>query len=769
MSSNEKKNNKLKADALKYHETGRPGKLEVIPTKPYLTQYDLSLAYSPGVAEPCLRIAENPSDVNKYTMRKNLVAVISNGTAVLGLGDIGPEASKPVMEGKGLLFKIFADIDVFDIELDTKDTKKFIETVKIMAPTFGGINLEDIAAPACFEIEETLKDILDIPIMHDDQHGTAIISSAGLINALKINGKKIEEIKIVVNGAGSAAIACSNLYISLGVKRENIIMFDSKGPLRSDRKNLNSQKLQFVTKQDVHTLEDALDGADMFLGLSVAGVLKKEALLKMATDPIVFALANPVPEIDYDLAVATRPDVIMGTGRSDFPNQINNVLGFPYIFRGALDVCATGINEEMKIAAAHALANLAQKPVPDVVNIAYHSINFSFGKEYIIPKPFDPRLLASVSIAVAKAAMDSGIAKEPITNWFAYKEELNKRIEVEVQIIREIKNRARKHPKRVIFTDAENYKMLKAAEIVTEEKLAIPVLLGNRKKIEAIIKEDHLELNNPEIIDPESPEWQEKRREYATAYWKKRQRQGTTYKSALSRTYDYNYFAPMLVQAGYADAMISGITRNYLDSLKPALQVVGKAKSAKLITGIYIVNTDRGPLFFGDTTFTKSPTAEQLVEITRQTEKAVRSFGVKPNIAMLSYSNFGSYPGDVPKKIQSAVEILHKENPEIVVDGDIQANIALNQDLLKENFPFSKLVGQNVNTFIFPFISAGNISYKLLQELGKYKVIGPIVNGLNKPIHSLQIGATVEDIVNMATIAGIDAQIRESYNKKDKK
>jgi len=758
MSSNEKKNNKLKADALKYHETGRPGKLEVIPTKPYLTQYDLSLAYSPGVAEPCLRIAENPSDVNKYTMKKNLVAVISNGTAVLGLGDIGPEASKPVMEGKGLLFKIFADIDVFDIELDTKDPKKFIETVKIMAPTFGGINLEDIAAPECFEIEEALKETLDIPIMHDDQHGTAIISSAGLINALRINGKKIEDLIIVVNGAGSAAIACSNLYISLGVKRENIIMFDSKGPLRSDRKNLNPQKQQFVTKRDIHTLNEALDGADMFLGLSVAGVLKKEALIKMAPNPIVFALANPVPEIDYDIAVATRPDVIMGTGRSDFPNQINNVLGFPYIFRGALDVCATGINEEMKIAAAYALADLAQKPVPDVVNLAYHSINFSFGKEYIIPKPFDPRLLASVSVAVAKAAIESGIAKEPITDWNAYEEELNTRIEVEVQLIRELKNRARKNPKRVVFSDAENYKMLKAVEIVLQEKLAVPILLGNTAKIEAIIKNDHLEINDVEIIDPEAPKWQAKKEEFATSLWKKRQRNGTTYKSALSRTYDYNYFAPMLVEAGYADAMISGVTRNYIDSLKPAQLIVGKKADTKLITGIYILKTDQGPLFFADTTFTKAPTAEQLVEITRQTEKVIRGFGVEPCIALLSYSNFGSYPGEVPMKIKKAVEILHKENPEIIVDGDVQANVALNQEILKENFPFSKLVGHNVNTFVFPFISAGNISYKLLQEIGKFKVIGPIIYGLNKPIHILQVGATVDDIVNMVTIASIDAQ-----------
>ncbi len=588
----------IRKDAFSYHMLGRPGKLEVIPTKPYSTQRDLSLAYTPGVAEPCLAIQKNPDDIYKYTAKGNLVAVISNGTAVLGLGDIGADAGKPVMEGKGLLFKVFADLDVFDIEINTKDIDKFIETVILIAPTFGGINLEDVKAPECFEIEDRIKEALDIPVMHDDQHGTAIITSAGLLNALEVNGKKISEIKIVVNGAGASAISCSKLYIMLGVKKENIIMLDSKGVLRKDRTDLNKTKQQFATDRDIHTLEEALEGADMFLGLSVAGVLKKEYLLKMAENPIVFALANPVPEILYDVATSTRSDLIMATGRSDYPNQVNNVLGFPFIFRGAMDVRATAINDEMKLAAAKALAELAKEPVPEEVNIAYHTNNLSFGRDYIIPKPMDPRLIMRVSPAVAKAAMETGVARKPITDWDAYTEELGKRLGFANPVIRHIRARAKNNPKRIVFTEAENYKMLKAAEIVLSEGLAYPVLLGDKQTVEQIIEENALEIHNVEIINPKSLEEKERRHQFADLYFQKMQRKGVTLTAAKDMMLHRNYFAPMLVEMGFAEGMISGLTRNYPDSLNPVLNIIGKKEGATLVSGMYIVNTKDQPYFF---------------------------------------------------------------------------------------------------------------------------------------------------------------------------
>ncbi len=757
----------FRRDALSYHEKGRPGKLEVIPTKPYYTQRDLSLAYTPGVADPCLKIKDNEDDAYKYTIRGNLVAVISNGTAVLGLGDIGALAGKPVMEGKGLLFKIFADIDVFDIEIDQKGIDEFVKTVIAIAPTFGGINLEDIKAPECFEIEERVKEALDIPVMHDDQHGTAIITAAGLINALKINKKKIEDIKLVVNGAGASAISCTKLYVALGVKKENIVMLDSRGVIRSDRDDLNKYKRQFATDRDVHTLEEALDGADMFLGLSKAGVLKKEYLKKMAPKPIVFALANPVPEILYEEAVATRDDIIMATGRSDYPNQINNVLGFPFIFRGALDVKATAINEEMKLAASYALADLAQQPVPAEVNLAYHHTNFSFGKEYIIPKPFDPRLIEYVAPAVAKAAMDTGIAREPITDWDAYREQLVQRLGTSNILIRQIKARARKDPKKVVFAEADYYEMLKAAEIALNEGIAKPILLGNKKTIQNLISENHLELEGVEIIDPKSEEQKIRRYEFAQILYRKRQRKGMTINNAIELMNDRNYFSTMLVENGIADAMVSGLTNNYPNTIRPALQIIGKKKGASLVSGMYIINTKKGPFFFADTTVNKNPTTEQLVEITRQTVYAVKQFNIEPRVAMLAYSNFGSNQGRIPQLVRDAVKILHTENPELIVDGEIQANVALNPQLLVENFPFSKLVNNPPNILIFPYLTAGNIAYKLMQEMGEVEVIGPVINGLSKSVHVLQMGCSINEIVRMASIAVIDAQCVEKNNTED--
>lgn len=750
--------NLFRKDALLYHSEGRPGKIEVIPTKPYSTQRDLSLAYSPGVADPCLAIQENPEDVYKYTAKGNLVAVISNGTAVLGLGDIGAEAGKPVMEGKGLLFKIFADIDVFDIEIDVKDIDKFVDTVINIAPTFGGINLEDIKAPECFEIEDRIKAALKIPVMHDDQHGTAIITSAGLLNATKINKKKLKDLKVVVNGAGASAVSCTKLYIALGVNPKNIVMVDSKGVLHKSRTDMNAIKQQFATDRDVHTLEEAVKGADMFLGLSVAGVMKPEMLKSMAKNPIVFACANPNPEITYELATATRNDVIMGTGRSDFPNQINNVLGFPFIFRGAMDVRATAINEEMKLAAAKALSGLAKLPVPEEVNIAYGTTNLKFGKDYIIPKPTDPRLIECIAPAVAKAAMDSGIALKPIEDWDAYRDELRKRLGISNPLIRQIKSRSKADPKRVVFAEAENYKMLKAAEIVLNEKIAKPVLLGNKQVIKDLIQANDLELTGIEIIDPKSDEEKARRHAFAEMLYQKRQRRGVTVTSAKDKLQHRNYFSPMMVQSGQADAMVSGLTINYPDTIRPALEIIGKKKEANLVSGMYIINTKNGPIFFADCTVNKNPTAEQLVEITLQTTYAVEQFKITPRVAFLSYSNFGSNDGRVPSLQREAVSILHRDYPDLIVDGEMQANVALNPEMIEENFPFSKLAGGAANILIFPYLTAANIAYKLLQEMGKYEVIGPVINGMDKSVHILNMGSSVSDIVKMVMIAVIDAQ-----------
>ena len=758
----------LKKDALKYHAEGRPGKLEVVPTKPYSTQRDLSMAYSPGVAIPCLAIKDNPADAYKYTAKGNLVAVISNGTAVLGLGDIGALAGKPVMEGKGLLFKIYADIDVFDIEVNEKDIDKLVETVVAISPTFGGINLEDIKAPECFEIERRIKEATDIPVMHDDQHGTAIITAAGLLNALEITGKKISEVKVVVNGAGASAVSCTNFYKTLGVKPENIIMLDSKGVLHADRTDLNEIKKQFITDKPVHTLQEAIDGADVFLGLSVAGALKKEWLKKMAKDPIIFALANPVPEILPEEAYSVRKDIIIGTGRSDYPNQVNNVLGFPYIFRGAMDVKSTAINEEMKMAASKALAALTKEPVPEEVNIAYQAPNLTFGKDYIIPKPTDPRLISWVAPAVAKAAMDTGVAKSPIKNWENYREELQKRLGLGNPLIRQIKSRAKSNIKRVVFAEAENYKMLKAAEIVINEKLAHPILLGDEDLIKQIIDDNELELHGVEIINPKSKKAKKLRADFAELFWKKRQRQGVTLTSAQDVMLHRNYFSPMLVETGFADAMISGLTRNYPDTLAPALKVIGKKSGASIVTGMYMVITKQGPYFLADCTVNKNPTVEQLVEITLQTAYAVRQFKIEPRIAFVSYSNFGSNEGKVPQMQREAVSFLHENHPDLIVDGEMQVNVALNEKMMKEVFPFSKLAGKRANTLIFPYLTAGNIAYKLLQSATNYDVIGPLINGMNKSVHVLQMGSSVSEIVNMVMIAVLDAQCVEKRLKGEK-
>jgi len=748
----------FRKDAFKYHELGRPGKIEVVPTKPYSTQRDLSLAYTPGVADPCLAIEKTPEDVYKYTAKGNLVAVISNGTAVLGLGDIGPEAGKPVMEGKGLLFKVFADVDVFDIEVNEKDPDKFIEVVKAIAPTFGGINLEDIKAPECFEIETRLKEELDIPLMHDDQHGTAIISSAGLLNALEILDKKIEDLKIVVSGAGAAAISCTKLYMALGAKKENIVMVDSRGVIHKDRTDLNKTKIPFATNRPVHTLQEAVMGADMFLGLSVGGMLTKEMMKTMAPNPIVFALANPVPEISFEDAMEARPDTLMATGRSDYPNQINNVLGFPFIFRGALDVRAATINDEMKLAAAKALAHLAQQTVPEEVNMAYGVQNLKFGRDYIIPKPTDPRLIETVAPAVAKAAINSGVAKKPITNWAAYKESLRKRMGLSNSLKRQMKATAKKAPKRIVMSDADHYNILKAAEIVHNEKLAIPILLGNKKRIEEIIEENKLELEGIQIIDPKSDSEAKRRKEFAEILYKKRQRKGLTLSGANEYMHHKNYYAPMLVETGVADAVLSGMSRSYPSTIRPALQIIGKKPDLNIVSGMYIVNTKEGPLFLSDTTVNQKPTAEELVEITVQTAEAVRHFNIEPVIALVSYSNFGSVNGDSPNRMREAVRILHERYPELKVDGEIQANVALNQDLMKENFSFSEILGKKVNTLIFPNLAASNTAYKLLGELTDFELIGPILNGMNKPVHVLQMGSAVNEIVNMVMIAVMDAQ-----------
>lgn len=747
-----------KQDALDYHSMGKPGKIEVIPTKPYATQRDLSLAYSPGVAEPCLKIAENKNDVYKYTSKGNLVAVISNGTAVLGLGNIGPEASKPVMEGKGLLFKIFADIDVFDIEVDANDPEKFIQTVKAIAPTFGGINLEDIKAPEAFEIEERLKAELDIPIMHDDQHGTAIISSAALLNALELAKKKIERVKIVVSGAGASALSCAKLYHAMGAKLENIFMFDSKGLIHSGRTDLDANKSMFAKHKKDVDFKDAFKRADVFLGLSKGGLVTKEMIKAMAKDPIVFALANPEPEIAYKDATSVRKDIIMATGRSDHPNQVNNVLGFPFIFRGALDVRATTINEEMKLAAVKAIASLAKETIPEEVIEAYGEKNISFGRDQIIPKPIDTRLIYYVAPAVAKAAMDSGVAREPIEDWEAYEMELKNRLGLDNKLIRTITEKAQRSPKRVVYAEADNIKILKAAQTAWEEGVAFPILLGRKDAIEGLIKEYMMEFPEVEIIDPKSDEEIERRREYGQKFFEKRMRKGVTEYEAFQIMRERNHFGAMMVESGDADAMISGITRNYRDVVKPVIQAIGMQKDMNVVAGMYILDTKRGPLFLADTTLNVNPTAEQIAEITSNVAKTIRKFKVVPRIALLSYSNFGSGTGEDATKMARAVEIIHRENPNLIVDGEVQANFALNNELMNEKFSFSTLSNKKVNTLIFPNLAAGNIAYKLLQEMNDDDSIGPVLVGLRKSIHVLQMGASVREIINMVKVAVVDAQ-----------
>ncbi|WP_461533576.1 NADP-dependent malic enzyme [Sinomicrobium sp.] len=759
-----KKNSKLRREALVYHAKPQPGKIKVVPTKKYATQRDLALAYSPGVAEPCLEIAKDVSKAYKYTSKGNLVAVISNGTAVLGLGDIGPEAGKPVMEGKGLLFKIFSDIDVFDIELDTKDVETFIQTVKTIAPTFGGINLEDIKAPEAFEIERRLKEELDIPVMHDDQHGTAIISAAALLNALELAGKKIEDVKIVVSGAGAAAVSCTRLYKAFGARAENIAMLDSKGVIRKDRENLSPEKLEFATDRKIDTLEDAMSGADVFIGLSIADIVTPEMLLSMEENPIVFAMANPDPEIAYDLAVATRKDIIMATGRSDHPNQVNNVLGFPFIFRGALDVRATKINEEMKMAAVVALADLAKQTVPEQVNIAYGETKLNFGREYIIPKPFDPRLIACVPPAVARAAMESGVATEPIEDWDKYEEELLQRLGSDNKLVRLLHNRAKTNPKRVVFAEADHIDVLKAAQIVHEEGIAHPILLGREDVIRELKKEIEFEADVP-ILDPKTDELNDMKKSYAKRHWEGRQRKGLTLYEAEQKMRERNYFASMMLNEGDADALITGYSRSYPTVVKPILELIPKTKGTERVAAMNLMITERGPLFLADTSININPTSHELAKIAQMTAHTVKMFGFEPVIAMLSYGNFGSSDFPEAAKVREAVSYLHQNNPEIVVDGELQSDFALNRDMLQDKFPFSKLAGKKVNTLIFPNLDAANITYKLLKELDKADSIGPILLGMSKPVHILQLGASVEEMVNMAAVAVVDAQEKE---KKDK-
>lgn len=749
-----------KKEALDYHEQGRKGKIEVVPTKPYSSQRDLSLAYSPGVAEPCKAIAEEPEDVYKYTAKGNLVAVISNGTAVLGLGNIGPEASKPVMEGKGVLFKIFADIDVFDIEVDANDIDLFVQTVKAIAPTFGGINLEDIKAPQAFEIEERLKAELEIPVMHDDQHGTAIISSAALLNALELAGKSIENVRIVVSGAGAAAMSCVGMYLALGAKLENMVLFDSKGAIHIGREGLEGRKRRYASKHAYKDLAEAMKGADVFLGLSKGGIVNAKMIKSMAESPIVFALANPDPEISYDTAVESRKDVIVATGRSDNPNQVNNVLGFPYIFRGALDVRAKAINNEMKLAAVRAIAELAKENVPQEVSEAYDLQNISFGRELIIPKPLDPRLITRVSMAVAKAAIDSGVARLEIDDWEEYRQELNRRLGNDNKLIRNIAERARKEPKRVVFAEADHYKILKSAEQTSDEGVAIPILLGDREKIECLIEKHKIELDHVEIIDPRASYEAERRMAFAEKLFQKRQRKGMTLYEAEKSMRDRNYFGAMLVETGYADALISGITRNYRNVIRPAIQIIGTEEGVDKIAGMYIVQTKKGPVFFADTTVNVEPSTEDLVNLTLLMNRTVKKFKVNPRVAMLSYSNFGSAQGEDAEKVRAAVKVLHKEHKDIVVDGEIQANFALNPELSREVFPFSRLNGRNVNTLIFPSLASGNIAYKLIQEMGELEVIGPVLIGMKKSFHVLQMGCSVREIVNMVRIAVVDAQTK---------
>lgn len=747
-------------EALVYHAKPTPGKIKVIPTKKYASQRDLSLAYSPGVAEPCLEIDKDVDNVYKYTAKGNLVAVISNGTAVLGLGNIGPEASKPVMEGKGLLFKIFADIDVFDIEVDTENIDEFIETVKNIAPTFGGINLEDIKAPEAFEIERRLKEELDIPVMHDDQHGTAIISAAALLNALDLAEKNIEDVKIVVSGAGAAAISCTRLYKSFGAKKENIVMLDSKGVIRSDRSNLTSQKAEFATDRNIDSLDEAMKDADVFIGLSMADIVSPEMLMTMSKNPIVFAMANPDPEIDYNLAIATRDDIIMATGRSDHPNQVNNVLGFPFIFRGALDVRATKINEAMKMAAVKALSRLAKEPVPEQVNLAYNETRLTFGRDYIIPKPFDPRLIAEVPPAVAKAAMESGVAKEPIEDWGKYKNTLLERLGSDNKLVRMLLGRARTNPKRIVFAEADQLDVLKAAQIVYEEGVAHPILLGRTDTIKELMKEIDFDVDVP-ILDPKSDEELERKNRYAKAYWEKRRRQGVTLYAAEQKMRERNYYAAMMVNEGDADGVVTGYSRSYPNVVKPMLELVGMAPGVSRVATTNVMITQRGPMFLSDTSINIDPNAKDLARIARMTSNVTKMFGMEPVIAMISYSNFGSSENPRADKVNEAVSFLHKTYPEMIVDGEVQTDFALNSEMLQDIFPFSKLAGRKVNTLIFPNLDAANITYKLLKELNKVESIGPIMMGMNKPIHILQLGASVDEIVNMTAVAVIDSQERE--------
>ena len=753
-------NDLRKQQALEYHAKGRPGKIEVIPTKEAKTQRDLSLAYSPGVAAPCLEIAENIENVYKYTAKGNLVAVISNGTAVLGLGDIGPEASKPVMEGKGVLFKIFADIDVFDIEINEKDPEKFVQIVKALEPTFGGINLEDIKAPECFYIEKELKKQMNIPVMHDDQHGTAIISAAALLNALEIQKKKIDKVKFVVNGAGAAAMACIMLYEALGAKHENFLLFDRKGVLHKGRTDLEEFKQKFANAKHEITLVQAMKDADVFIGLSAGNCVTPDMVKSMAKNPIVFAMANPDPEISWEDATGARKDVIMATGRSDYPNQVNNVLGFPYIFRGALDVRAKHINEEMKMAAVKALAELAKTPVPDIVNMAYNEKNITFGENYIIPKPLDPRLLATVAPAVAKAAMESGVAQHPITNWDSYVNDLNKRLGLDNQVMRVLGNKARKDPKRIVFAEADNVKILKAAQIIFDEGIGYPILLGDEIKIKNIANANGIDIEGLPIFDPRSDAMEERRNKYSELFFAKRGRKGFNAYEAKKVMKDRNYYGCMMVECGDADAMISGLAKNYPDTIRPALHTIGTEEGVKKIAGMYLMLTKKGPLFLADTTVNFNPTAEELAEITLMVAKEVRNFNIIPRIAMLSYSNFGSSNSPEAQLVAKARKIVKEKMPSLLVDGEMQASVAFNKELMKENYPFSELADKDVNTLIFPNLASGNIAYNLLKELETADAVGPILLGLKKPVHILQLGSSVRNILNMALVAVVDAQLK---------
>ena len=751
------KNKNNRRAALVYHAKPKPGKIEVNPTTEYSSQRDLALAYSPGVAFPCLEIEKDPSSVYKYTAKGNLVAVITNGTAVLGLGDIGPEASKPVMEGKALLFKIFAGIDVFDIEVDASDPEKFIETVKNIAPTFGGINLEDIKAPEAFEIEKRLSEELDIPVMHDDQHGTAIISAAALLNALELVEKKIEKVKVVVCGAGAAAISCTRMYKALGLRKENIVMTDSKGVISIKRENLSKEKTEFATKRNLSNLKDAMVDADVFIGLSKADMVTPEMLLSMAKNPIVFAMANPDPEIDYHLAMKTRDDIIMATGRSDHPNQVNNVLGFPFIFRGALDVRATKINDQMKMAAVIALSALAKETVPEFVNIAYDKTKLTFGKDYIIPKPFDPRLITNVPPMVAKAAMDSGVAKQPIENWDQYEEELHGRLYGDKKIVRLLLNRAKANPKKIVFAEADHLDVLKAAQIVSEEGIGYPVLLGDKDIIDELRNEIEFD-DDVLIIDPKSDAEKNNREKYGTSFWNKRKRKGVTLLDSIDKMKQRNYYAGMMLSSGDVDALISGYSRSYPATFKPVIETIGKSKGISKVATTNLMITNKGPLFFSDTSINIDPSPKDLAIIAKMTAETVKMFGITPAIAMVSYSNFGSSPHPMASKVNQAVKYLHRYFPDLCVDGGIQSDFALNKEMLSNKFEFSKLSGKNVNTLIFPNLDSANTNYKLVKELDKALSIGPIMMGMSKAAHIIQLGASVDEMVNMSALAVVDAQ-----------